>query len=79
MDQYSYACIQDLGITQLWLPPPSQSVSKQGYLPGQLYDVNTPYGSSEDLINVIKALKSAGIAPLAGARAFEYSGTQSNS
>lgn len=24
------------GITHLWLPPPSQSVSAQGYLPGQV-------------------------------------------
>lgn len=27
---------QAAGITHLWLPPPSQSVSPQGYLPGQV-------------------------------------------
>ena len=28
--------LQASGITHLWLPPPSQSVSAQGYLPGQV-------------------------------------------
>jgi hypothetical protein len=52
-------------VTQLWLPPPSQSVSKQGYLPGQLYDLNTPYGSEAQLRKLLKEARSAGIAPLA--------------
>lgn len=28
--------MQEAGITHLWLPPPSQSVAPQGYLPGQV-------------------------------------------
>jgi Alpha amylase, catalytic domain len=57
--------MQDLGVTQLWLPPPSNSVSRQGYLPGQLYDLNTPYGTKEELMALLKQVRSAGIAPLA--------------
>ena len=57
--------MQDLGVTQVWLPPPSQSVSRQGYLPGQLYDLNTPYGSKEELTSLLKQFVEAGMAPLA--------------
>lgn len=28
--------LQEAEITHLWLPPPSQSVAPQGYLPGQV-------------------------------------------
>lgn len=49
----------------MWLPPPSQSVSRQGYLPGQLYDLNTPYGSKQELVSLLQTLRAAGIAPLA--------------
>ena len=37
------------GATHVWLPPPSQSVSPQGYLPGQLYNLNSKYGTAEEL------------------------------
>lgn len=57
--------IQALGVTQLWLPPPSNSVSKQGYLPGQLYDLDTPYGSQEDLRRLLGMLREAEISSLA--------------
>lgn len=59
------AWLQDLGVTQCWLPPPSQSVSRQGYLPCQLYDFNTPYGSEAQLRKLLSDLRAAGIAPLA--------------
>ena len=39
----------DLGITCIWLPPPTDSVSPQGYMPGDLYNLNSKYGSQEDL------------------------------
>lgn len=51
--------------THLWLPPPSQSVSPQGYMPGQLYNLNSKYGSPEELKALVKALNDAGIIPLA--------------
>ena len=57
--------MQASGITHVWLPPPSQSVAPQGYLPGQLYNLQTPYGSQEELVALNKALKEAGISPMA--------------
>lgn len=41
--------IADMGITCIWLPPPTDSVSPQGYMPGDLYNLNSKYGSQEDL------------------------------
>ena len=38
-----------IGITCIWLPPPTDSVSPQGYMPGDLYNLNSKYGSQEDL------------------------------
>ena len=37
--------IAESGITSVWLPPPSDSVSPQGYLPRDLYDINSAYGN----------------------------------
>ena len=54
-----------MGATHVWLPPPSQSVAKQGYLPGQLYNLNSKYGTKEQLIALNKALKAAGIKSVA--------------
>jgi len=53
------------GITHLWLPPPSQSVSPQGYLPAQLYNLDTKYGNKQDLMELNQMLKEAGIKPVA--------------
>jgi alpha-amylase len=47
--------LANAGFTCVWLPPPSDSVSPQGYLPRDLYDLNCQYGSESelrDLINV---------------------------
>ena len=30
-----------IGITQIWYPPVSRSVAKQGYMPGDYYDLGT--------------------------------------
>jgi alpha-amylase len=62
------ATIPDLekaGITHCWLPPPSKSVSKEGYLPGQLYDLNSSYGNYQSLVALNTALLNAGIRPVA--------------
>lgn len=54
------------GCTHLWLPPPSQSVAPQGYLPGQLYNLSaSKYGSEQDLKALVAALKEAGIVAIA--------------
>ena len=57
--------MQELGITAAWLPPPSKSVAPQGYMPGDLYDLDTPYGSKEELKALNAALTAAGIEPVA--------------
>ena len=56
---------QEAGCTHLWLPPPSQSVSQEGYLPGQLYNLCSAYGSEAELVALNAALRAAGIAPVA--------------
>ena len=57
--------LQEAGVTHIWLPPPSQSVAAQGYLPGQLYNLDSKYGNKEELQALCKELKAAGIMPLA--------------
>ena len=39
----------DLGFTLIWIPPPTASVAAQGYMPLDLYNLNSAYGSEEDL------------------------------
>jgi alpha-amylase len=51
--------IKDSGFTLIWLPPPSKSVSPQGYEPSQLNDLNSEYGTVDELKNVISVLSSA--------------------
>jgi alpha-amylase len=49
------------GYTAIWLPPPSDSVSPQGYLPRDLYVLDSCYGTEKELRNCIKAFKEVGI------------------
>ncbi|CAI5513187.1 unnamed protein product [Closterium sp. Naga37s-1] len=37
------------GVTAVWLPPPTESVSPQGYMPVDLYNLNSCYGTKEQL------------------------------
>ena len=62
--------LHKLGVDMIWLPPVSRSVSPQGYLPGDYYDVGTKesptfYGDYDQLVGALTALKSAGIMPIA--------------
>lgn len=53
------------GFTAVWLPPPSDAVSPQGYLPRDLYDLNSCYGTEAELRDCITALHDVGIKVLA--------------
>ena len=51
----------EAGFTALWLPPPTDSVSPQGYLPRDLYCLDSQYGSEADLRELVKAAQSKGL------------------
>lgn len=53
------------GFTAIWLPPVSDSVSKQGYLPRDYYDLNSQYGTEAELREMIKTLQDYGLKPIA--------------
>lgn len=43
----------------VWFPPPSASASTEGYLPTQLNDFNSAYGTESQLKNVISSISPA--------------------
>lgn len=50
-----------MGFTHVWFPPPSDSAAAQGYLPRQLNVLNSKYGSSAELTNVVSAFNGKGV------------------
>ena len=57
--------IASTGATHLWLPPPSQSASPEGYLPGRLFQLDPSwYGGKKDLVALCAALRAAGVTPV---------------
>lgn len=48
--------LSSCGITTVWFPPPTQSVSPQGYMPGDLYNLNSAYGCEEELKHCIEEM-----------------------
>lgn len=62
--------IKNLGVDFVWFPPVARSVSPQGYLPGDYYDLGcedypTFYGTKKQLMSALKALNDRNIAPIA--------------
>lgn len=49
--------MREAGITDIWLPPPSASVAREGYLPTRLYNLDSAYGSHKDLRALLRALQ----------------------
>lgn len=54
-----------IGIDAIWMPPPSNSGAAEGYLPRQLYNVSTPYGTEAELRSMINSLHNRNIKVLA--------------
>ncbi len=54
--QENSAVIKAAGFTAVWFPPPSDSLSAQGYLPRRWYLLDTAYGTEVQLRDVIQAI-----------------------
>lgn len=50
------ADLSQSGITAVWFPPPTESVAPQGYMPSDLYNLNSAYGTVEELKHCIEEL-----------------------
>ncbi|XP_038693855.1 alpha-amylase 3, chloroplastic-like [Tripterygium wilfordii] len=59
--------ISSMGFTVIWLPPPTESVSPEGYMPKDLYNLNSRYGSIHELKDLVKTLHEVGIKVLGDA------------
>lgn len=51
------AAIKAAGFSWVWFPPPSDSLSPQGYIPRRWNVLNTRYGTEEELKTVIRELE----------------------
>ncbi|KAE8023319.1 hypothetical protein FH972_009029 [Carpinus fangiana] len=56
--------LSSLGFTVIWLPPPTDSVSPEGYMPKDLYNLNSRYGNINELKEVVKRFHEAGMRAL---------------
>ncbi|XP_071696099.1 alpha-amylase 3, chloroplastic [Rutidosis leptorrhynchoides] len=59
--------LASLGFTVVWLPPPTESISAEGYMPRDLYNLNSRYGSVDELKRVVKKFHQVGIRVLGDA------------
>uniref|UniRef100_A0A2P2JSC4 1,4-alpha-D-glucan glucanohydrolase n=1 Tax=Rhizophora mucronata TaxID=61149 RepID=A0A2P2JSC4_RHIMU len=53
--------ISTLGFTVIWLPPATESVSPEGYMPKDLYNLNSRYGNIDELKDLVRRLHEVGI------------------
>ncbi|KAL6840555.1 hypothetical protein ACP4OV_030365 [Aristida adscensionis] len=59
--------LSSLGFTIIWSPPPTDSVSPEGYMPRDLYNLNSRYGTLDELKQLVKIYHEAGIKVLGDA------------
>nr|GMD03786.1 probable alpha-amylase 2 [Ipomoea batatas] len=57
--------ISKSGFTSAWLPPASHSFSPEGYLPQNLYNLNSSYGSEHLLKALLNKMKQYKVRPMA--------------
>jgi alpha-amylase len=57
--------LADMGIDMIWLPPPSDAGSLEGYLPRELNNFTNSYGSLSEHQSMLNALNSKGIEAIA--------------
>uniref|UniRef100_A0A0C9RI29 Alpha-amylase n=1 Tax=Wollemia nobilis TaxID=56998 RepID=A0A0C9RI29_9CONI len=50
--------IAKAGFTSVWLPPASDSLAPQGYLPRNIYSLNSEYGSEYELKSLLKTMQT---------------------
>ncbi|WP_299256616.1 starch-binding protein [uncultured Aquimarina sp.] len=53
--------INDAGIDVIWMPPPSNSAAPQGYLPRELNNLNSAYGTQNQLVSLINQYHGLGM------------------
>lgn len=59
------ADISKSGFTTAWLPPATNSLSREGYLPQNLYNLNSAYGSQHLLKALLNKMKQYKVRPMA--------------
>lgn len=57
--------LAEAGFTSLWLPPASDSLAPQGYLPKDLYCLNSAYGNENDLRSLLQVIHRSGLRAMA--------------
>ncbi|KAG9442169.1 hypothetical protein H6P81_018023 [Aristolochia fimbriata] len=57
--------LSNSGFTSLWLPPPTNSFSPEGYLPQNLYSLNSCYGSEQLLKSLLQKMQQYKIRAMA--------------
>lgn len=56
--------VAEAGFTQVWLPPPADSVAANGYMPRNLYLLDSAYGSEKELRELVQALRDVNVLPV---------------
>ncbi|CAM0882401.1 unnamed protein product [Alopecurus aequalis] len=59
--------LSSLGFTIVWSPPPTDSVSPEGYMPRDLYNLNSRYGTMEELKQLVNICHENGVKVLGDA------------